>query len=326
MLLTRLVLLPAAFAWTCFSYGQQNIELYHSSSAVQYGYALKAQAEIGGKNWLTWRIGLSAGAGGFLGENWCYPSFHTDIMLYNGGIGSKKPGDRQDHGISIELLVAYTVTAGFTNRMNATHKLRPGQRNYPLYYFNTFTFQPLQNPYNWSLSWGGNIIFTPSRKKDKFQKVGFLNAHFDRVQISYANDGPPFFLPFGDKFDRFHTGGGFISLHGDDDWMLNLVEVGFNKFTGYSKNAYELSNKIGNGYIYYKDESQQYYNKSRFYFNFANTARRYGASLNIYNAPSLDIQHRIHLNSFYPLHMVPYKRHTAVGGIFYFNHSKIGLQ
>ena len=323
----RFLLLLLSANLVMFSKAQKDIVTVHSSSGTQYGYALKMQAEIGGKkNWLNFRIGISAGAGAFLGENWCYPSFHTEVMLYNGGIGSKKPGDKSDHGVGFEFLVSYTLTAGLENRMRLSQKLRPGNRNYPLYYFSNFTFQPLQNPYNWSISWGGNLIFTLSRSHNKFQQVGFANVHLDRIQFSYINDGPPFSPPFGDKFDRFHTGGGFISLHGDDDWPANLFEMGFNKFTGYSNNAYELSNKIGTNYVYYHDEKQHYYNKSRFYFNFANTAKRYGVSLNLYNYPRLDVQHKIHLNSFYPLHMVPYQPHTAIGGAFYFAHTKIGLQ
>ena len=228
--------------------------------------------------------------------------------------------------IDAEVNVAYTITAGFQNRMKQGYYLRPGIRNYPLYYFNTFTAQPLQNPYNWSASWGGNMIWFPTRCTDKFQQVGFLNIHLDRFQFSYINDGPPFRQPFGDRYDRFHTGGGFISFHGNDDWALNLVEIGYNKFTGYSKNAYQLSNKLGSGYLYYHDTDQQYYNKSRVYFNVANTAKHYGVNVNLYNFPDLDVQHRIHLGAAYPLHMVPYPKYVSLAGVFYFGESKIGLQ
>lgn len=246
-------------------------------------------------------------------------------MFYGGGIGSKRPGVKKP-AIDAEATISYTLTTGIQNRMKMNHWLRPGIRNYPLYYFNTFTAQPLQNPYNWSLSIGGNLIFFLSRKTDRFQQVGFLNGHFDRFQVNYINDGPPFFPPFGDRFDRLHTGGGYITFHGDDAWAINLVELGFNKFTGYSRNAYELSNRIGAGYIYYKDTSQQYYNKSRIYLNVANTSKKIGMSVNFYNYSRLDVQHKIHLSSFYPLHVVPYKGHTGIGGVYYYNQGKIGLQ
>jgi hypothetical protein len=313
-------------AWVAGS-AQKNSSFEHSATAVQYGYALKASLEIGRKkNSTNWRLGVSLGTGAYLGANWLYPSLHTDFMLYHGGIGSARPGNKKAPGVSVECLIAYTFTAGFENRMREGHRLQPGKRNYPLYYFNNFTAAPLQNPMNYSLSYGGNVIFTPTRTTNKWQQVGFFNLHLDRMQLSYANDGPPFYPPFGDRYDRFHTGAGYLSLHGDDDWPVNLIEIGFNKFTGYSKNAYELSNKVGTNYIYYRDEEQQYYNKSRFYFTVANTAKQYGASFNLYNHPDWDVQHRIHLNMFYPFHMVPYHPANTVGGLFYYGQSKIGLQ
>lgn len=210
--------------------------------------------------------------------------------------------------------------------MYANSRLHPSRINYPLYYLNTFNLPPLQNPFNWSFSWGGNVIFLFTRNENKFQQVGFLNLHLDRFQFSYTNDGPPFFPPFGDKYDRMHTGGGFISLHGNNDWPINLFEAGFNKFTGYSKNAYELSNQAGVIYLYYKDQKQQYYNKSHFYFQAANTTQRWGISVNLYNYPKWDIQHKIHQALFYPLHMVSYKKSFSIGGSFFYNGAKIGLK
>lgn len=308
-------------------HAQNTKRFYNNNAAVQYGYAIKGLIEAGHmKKSFHWRLGLSAGVGAFLGNEWLYPSLNTDIMLYRGGIGSKFPGSSRGSGIECEWTIAYTFTAGFENRMKKNHHLRPGIRNYPLYYFNTFTSPSLQNPYNYSLSYGGNVIFFFTKKEERVQRVGYLDLHIDRVQLCYINDGPPFGLPFGDKFDRFHTGGGFLTLHGDDDWAVNLVEIGFNKYTGYSRNAYELANKLGTGYVYYRDIEQQYYNKSRFYINIGNSYRHWGTSFNIYNHPRFDLQHSIHLNSFYPLHMVPYKWGITVAPHFYHTFTKIGLQ
>ena len=133
-------------------------------------------------------------------------------------------------------------------------------------------------------------------------------------------------MPLGDRYDRMHTGGVFISFHGDNKWPVNLVELGYNKFTGYSKNLYELSNKVGNGYLYHKDEGEQYYNKSRWTLNISNVSQGYGLSLNLYNIPSLDIQHKIHLSHFYSLHMVPYKWHFSISGFISSQSTLIGLQ
>ena len=166
------------------------------------------------------------------------------------------PGNKRKQ-LDIELNLSYSVTVGAQNRLKSESYLRPGIRNYPLYYFSNFTLPAIQNPFNWSASWGGNSIFHFTRSKgSRFQMVGFANVHLDRYQFSYTNDGPPFFPPFGDKFDRMHTGAGFLSFHGDDSWPINLVEIGYNKFTGYSRNAYELSSKIGNGYVFHPDRKE----------------------------------------------------------------------
>src|SRR5688572_23169652 len=103
-LVLMLFLLPCLYGKT-----QKNITLEQSNTAVQYGYALKANVEIAGKkNKSNWRIGLSLGTGAYLGENWLYPSLHTDFMLYGGGIGSRRPGDRKAPAVSLECLIAYT--------------------------------------------------------------------------------------------------------------------------------------------------------------------------------------------------------------------------
>jgi hypothetical protein len=309
--------------------GQKNNAYPYSTTGRQFGLSLKLQAEIGvKKNTHTWRAGLSAGAGSFLSGRWIYPSLHTDLMLYHGGIGSNWPHSRPDGYFKFELAIAYTVTVGAQNRLKTYSNLNPLKRHYPLYYLNTFNVPPLQNPFIYSASIGGNAIFFIGREKNNFQQVGMLNLHLDRVQLSYTNDGPPFFQPFGDKYDRLHTGGGWLSLHGNNNWPINLFEMGFNKFTGFNKNTYELSGQAGIIYLYYKDEEQQYYNRSHFYFNVANTTQRWGVNVNIYNnnRSIFDIQHMIHQSLFYPLHIVPYKSYVSVGASFYYNTTQIGLK
>lgn len=305
---------------------QKNARYFSSTTAVQYGYAVKITADISSVESFSFRIGLSGGIGAFLGNNWLYPSLNGDIMLYHGGLGSNHPGKKKGNGLSVESVLSYTATIGWNNRMSYTDKARPGERNYPLYYFSNWNIPSLQNPYRYSASIGGNAIIFYRRGKNKSQLVGFLNAHVDRFQVSYTNDGPPFKPPLGDKFDRYHTGGGFISFHGNDDWAINLIEVGYNKFTGYSPSSYELSNKIGSSYVFYKDPNENYYNKSNLYLNIGNSSKHWGVSVIAYNDPKLDIQHRIHNNMYFPLHLVPYAGSIAIGGNYYYQQSKIGLQ
>ncbi|MCK7553974.1 hypothetical protein MKQ70_02705 [Chitinophaga sedimenti] len=177
------------------------------------------------------------------------------------------------NSIEADVIFSYTLTLGTSYRMLQSGKYRPGERNYPLYYFQNYTQPPLQNPYRWSVSGGGNYVVFLTRKLNNRQAVGFLNVHADRLQISYINDGPPFIKPIGDRKDRYFTGGALITYHMNDDAPFNLFEVSYGKFTGYSPSAYELSNKLGHSYIYYKDVEENYYNKSSLTFSASNTAR-----------------------------------------------------
>jgi hypothetical protein len=306
----------------------QKVVTFDNATGNQLGYAVKALADISYKKGvlLHWRAGISSGVGAFLANDYLYPTVHIDVMLYHGGLGSRWPGTKKRSYFDAEITTSYMMTLGLQNRLRYDAPRNPTKTSYPLYYCNTFLAPPLQNPYLWSASFGGNIIWFLTRKQTKRQQVGFANVHLNRIQLSYLNDGPFFPKPFGDGFDRLHTGAGFVSYHGDRHHPVDLVEIGFNKFTGYDVNSYELANRIGTGYMYYKDTTQNYYNKSRIYANVISTRNAFGLSLNLNNFNSIDVQHRIHLGAFYPLHMVPYDSHISVAPVYYFSQTHIGLK
>ena len=304
---------------------QKNASYASSIHAFQYGGSLKLQAEIGKHEGFNFRFTISGGVGAYAGKGWFYPSLQTDLMLYYGGLGSRYQGNKKKK-LDFEPVVSYTLTFGAEDRMKMSSRIRPGLRNYPLYYFNNWNLPALQNPFNWSASWGGNIIFFPTHPKHKNQLVGFLNLHLDRIQLNYLNDGPPFFPPFGDRFDRLHTGGGFLSFHGNDEWAFNLLELGFNKFSGYTPFSYETTNKLGGSYVLYNDSTEYAYNKSNWYVQVANSSKNYGISVTSYNLTKIDIQHKIHFSSFYPYHLVPYKDNFSFGALTYYQQTYIGLK
>lgn len=322
--LNQLLLIIFLFFF-CPVRSQENASYSTSIHAFQYGGSLKLQAEFGKQEGFNFRLTISGGIGAYAGKGWFYPSIQSDLMIYYGGLGSRFQGNKKKK-IDIEPILSYTLTFGGQDRMKMGSKLRPGLRNYPLYYFNNWNLPALQNPFNWSTSIGGNLIFFPTRDRHKKQLVGFLNLHLDRFQLNYLNDGPPFFPPLGDRFDRLHTGAGFVSFHGDDDWAFNLVEFGYNKFSGYSPFSYETTNKIGGNYVLYKDSVQYYYNKSNWHLQIANTTKNYGLSVVNYNRTRWDVQHKIHLTSFFPYHLVPFNENWSFGGLTYYQQTSIGLQ
>lgn len=309
-----------------FNSAWSQVSEFESDAGVQRGIGVKVLASFSTVEKLNYRIGLIAGFGGYLGDKrWLYPAFNTDLMLFGGGMGSPSPGIKSC--LNVEWIVSYLATIGCHDRLNHASSSRPEIRNYPLYYFNNWSHPSLQNPFEYSVSLGGNVVFfitkylRPSR-----QMVGFLNLHASRLQASYANDGPPFRQPFGDRFDRYHTGAGYVSFHGDNDWEVNLIELGYNKFTGYSHSSYEISNQLGNAYVFYEDENQNFFNKTNFYLNAANLTRHLGLAFSVVNFPWVDIQHSIHLARHFPLHMVPYNGGFEVGLTRYYQLSKVGMQ
>ena len=345
--LLKQTMITIAFVYTSVSLTAQNKLLtYESKSSLQYGFSVKLLVGIGvrmpekktnGSNnfyseYMNWRLAVSGGLGSFLGDrNWFYPSMNMDLMLYQGGIGSKWPGHKRNKSAfsqsDLEVVWSYTFTAGYNYRLRKNWFNRQGGWiNMPLYYFNTFNHPSLQNPFEYSITTGGNMIWFPTRKTTRFQRVGFLNLHVNRFQFSYLNDGPPFKQPFGDEYDRLHTGGGYISYHGKQNDFINLVELGFDKFTGFSRNAYELGNRLGNGYVYHQDSAQQYYNKGRIYLNIASLKNNAGISISVNDYPKLDVQHLIHLSNKYPLHAVPNEKFISIAPIYYLTNTKIGLQ
>ncbi|TWI83284.1 hypothetical protein IQ13_1392 [Lacibacter cauensis] len=334
---------------------QSKLVTYSSKSSLQYGFSLKVLVGIGVINperrntisnkskkeevkiknslseYMNWRIGASAGVGSFAGDNnWFYPSLNIDFMWYQGGIGSKWPGHKRSKSWmfqnDLEIIGSYSLTGGINHRLRRNWFNEKTFINKPYYYFNTFNQPTLQNPFDYSVTLGGNMIWFPTRKETKFQRVGFLNLNLNRIQLSYLNDGPPFKMPFGDEYDRLHTGGGYISYHGRQSDFISLVEVGFDKFTGYSKNAYELGNRLGNGFVYHQDSAQQFYNKGRIYINVASLRNNAGVSLSFNDFPKLDVQHMIHLSNKYPLHAVPNEKFVSIAPLYYMNHLKLGLQ
>lgn len=295
---------------------------------LQYGATVKAKFEFSpnSKNepCIIFKVSVSGG----IGSNWLvnelYPTINGEIQFYNGGLGSRSDiGNRYQ---TVDFILALTLSAGhvhssFLNSNNLT------SRNVPLRYFADFTIPALQNPYNYSISLGTNLIFTLDKGR-YFQRLGFLNVNHSRFQFSYYNDGTPFqYVLLGDYYDRYYTGGGVLSYDGDfgnlDQLKSYHFEISYHKFSGFNKNSFELANLINASNVDYLTEEQQYYNKSQWRFNLqsSNFDNGFGFATTFYNSVHFDGQHYIHwlINNAY--HLVPYKNYVTYepSGIFLSN-------
>lgn len=326
-----------------FTFAQHEVNTSKNQNNLQYGASLKATFEIGSlkdhreeekQTNPNFKLVVNFGIGSNYISSNIYPTLNTELQFYNGGIGSKNRGSFFHSRLALDFISALTITAGINNVFRQDNLSALQERNVPLYYFSDFAYPALQNPFLYSLSLGTNFIVTTDKNKTS-QRIGFINIHADRGQFSYYNDGGPGIsdICLGDRKDRYYTGGGVFSYHGKRNEPINIVEVSYHKFTGYTLNAFELSNKLFFNFMSYKREDQEYYNKSLLSINIGVIQKgpnnyRSGLSFTykLYTPIILDFQHKIHWVIYNTYHMAPYKPHSAIAINYYLTNSNIGLR
>jgi hypothetical protein len=309
----------------------QSRKVYSTNElSFQYGLSIKGYLEFSINKSFSkpvFRLCTNFGLGSNLLARALYFSINGELQLYNGGLGSKRREGNKKPGLTLDLINAFTLTTGLNNYLSSDSIHAIVRRNVPLYYFSNFCDPALQNPFDYSISIGTNFIVS----SDKFrsdQRVGFFNLHIKRAQFSYFNDGgTPFDESYlGDSKDRFYTGGALISYQGNSNKGINKVELSFHKFTGYSKNAFEVSNKLDLAFVNYNKAEERYYNKSLWSLSISNPEKGWGININRYNYTNWDVQHLIHFSIYNSLHLVPYDDYFSVSGTYYHNYTNIGLR
>jgi hypothetical protein len=309
---------------------QHEQTLGDNEMSLQYGYGLKCVIEwpfndVDPKP--IFKFSLTGGAASnFLIEE-IHPSIHLELLFYNGGLGSKRPYSSAGRKVVLDIITGVTVSAGLRNLMTQQDRDDFIGRRIPLYYFSNFNYPCLENPFNYSLSLGTNMIWSTDAYKT-FQRVGFLNIHIDRFQTSYYNDGgfPMSHTNLGDRRDRYYTGGVVLSFHAGPSEPVNLFELAYHKFTGYSRNAFEGSNELDLAFVNYKKKEQSGYNKSLWTFSFGSPADGWGINISNYNRLDWDIQHLIHRALFNAFHISPNKTFWSISGQYYKSFNKINLR
>lgn len=296
------------------------------SNKLQAGISAKLLLEIT-KKYCHPRISINAGAA-LPVFKYLYPSVNIELDVYNGGLGTRSGSPLKESATSSDLIVAVTATAGGPYTLKGKSPGYAFKRNVPLQYFANFITPALQNPYDYSLSAGVNYIYALDSRK-VHQKVGFIDGHVLNAQLGYYNDGGPLItgLNLGDHHDRYYTGGGFINVTLNPTHYLNNFEISYHKYTGYSKNAFELTNKMGLSFVRYSNPGLQYYNRS--YWGFAAGNINNGFSVfarcnNPYNRK--DFQNIIHYSMFFGYHQIPYPRFWSYGGAYFISTNTTGTK
>ena len=321
--LSKTITLAISVLSTFLLCAQPNIEFASAGKInLQYGFSCKGTLEIG--EWPpTVHVAVGSGIGSNFISSELYPTINTEFLIYTRRFGTGKPVLKQNW-FTFDWVVGITLTAGIKNLFTQPHEQRLAGRYAPLYYFANFNYPALINPYRHSISMGTNIIFSTSRE---LQRVGFLGIHpFDELQIAYYNDGgPPMdILRLGDLQDRYYTGGAVISYRNPSHTLVNLVELGYHKFTGYSKISYQVAKRLNLAFVDYTDDDQVAFNRSMWSLSVA--TNQFMFNLREYNRTSWDMQHKIHWGGFSPFHPVPHKREVTLSGQYFFANTNLSLR
>ncbi|QHI38696.1 hypothetical protein IMCC3317_40900 [Kordia antarctica] len=266
---------------------------------IQYGVAIKATIDFNGFansfKYTNYNIAVVGGAGAHpFDYTDAYPSIHAGLLLYNRGdlISSYEKGFL--NSTTIDFILDFSVTVGYY-----TGNVNFDKRFVPLYHFSDFTPNPLQNPFQHSLTVGTNFIwFIDKYKRDTKelpQRVGFTGIMIDRrFQLNTYNDGSIWAkIGLTDRLDRYYTGGGVIAYHINNQHSFNNIELSFHKFTGHEKYAFDTANLLQLDFIPFKNPKTYYYSKSRFRVSLTSFRNNFGLHVTLHNTDS-DPQDYIH--------------------------------
>lgn len=125
------------------------------------------------------------------------------------------------------------------------------------------------------------------------QQLGQFMFSVNDFYMTYYNDGGPVLSYFGDREDRYWTGGLVLGYWYRDGFDIHQMEVSFDKFTGFSKHAFEATGLLQVDNVIYKDIEQFSYNTGRMGIKYLNHGIGMGGSVNIWNIP-FDLQDYLH--------------------------------
>jgi hypothetical protein len=309
-----IVMLATFFSNKIFA--QSDNTVIANTKSLQYGIAFKSTIELNKIFYRPiFRLALNAGLGLPLTRfnDVVYPTENIEIAATNGGISTNKLKATYLKNWTFSIVAATTITLQlYRNNFIREQIINLGTRNSPLYYYENNTLPCLQNPYDGSVSIGKNIILQFGDTRPKLQSVGFFNGHFKELQISYYNDGGPILQWLGDKKDRYNTGGLTIALNLSRTIDINHYEVSYKKYTGYTKNAFEMSNNLNFSFANYKSTDQQLFNRSYWQLSIGNINNGLRSSIRWNNPDNrYDLQNYIHYDGNFAYHPIPYPAYLS---------------
>lgn len=283
-------------------------------SEIQYGVAVKATIDLGTSKYFkysNYNIAVAGGVGVHPFEYAeAYPSIHGGFLLYNRGdlISSYQKGFF--NSTCLDLFMDFSLTMGYyTSNTNYV------KRFVPLYHFADFTPNPLQNPYQHSLTIGTNVIWLFGKYKQELpQRIGFTGVMIDRrFQLSTYNDGSVWSKTnLADGLDRYYTGGGAAAYHLNHTTEISNLELSFHKFTGHEKYVFDTANLLQIDHIPFQHPETYYYSKSRFRLSVTSLEQHAGVHITFHNTDK-DPQDWIHFTGDDTYHPDVFDNHPGLG-------------
>jgi len=288
----------------------------------EWGASLKVAVSISNASPVI-RIGSSVGIGILALNNDVFPSAHLEWDVYLNGLGTRSGSPHHKNQLTTDVFLAATLTGRLGGGKYTDNYYKNPAWNQPLYCWSDFAQPPLQNPFWNSLSVGS--VWALSFDKQKrlahggIQRIGFLNGHADQFDLSYTNDGGGLISQsrLGDHRDRMYTGCGHLSFHPKTMDGINSYELSFHRYTGYSRQAFELSCDMHLGFVDYHDSVQQYYSRSEFCLRVGSTTQGWAGTVRWINPRNRrEVQNLIHYIGDFSQHQILYPTGFALGADF----------
>jgi hypothetical protein len=298
---------------------------HDKTNATQLGFGARMRLDLSGDKNTNYQISLTGGASQSVFENHVMLFFQPTFILYQGGLGSKSTF-KDINKFRFEIVNCFGATFGL--RHQNAENTEGSFFTRPLINWSATNATALNNPYAYGLTLSSNFIWSNARNADstrQVQRVGFASIAVPHFTMGYANDGPPFgsrFLPLGDAYDRYWSGRGFAqvdvnfktkdkALNNHSKWQFTAE---YDRFTGFLRDNYEVSNRLGLRFVPYGDEAA--WNKGRWTISALNKNYNVGVAVAFYNENRSDIQNIIHQIQRSPFHGNTYKKAFAVGFLY----------